>query len=107
MVTREAQWMQPAKGFLAGTIISVAQNKLEIKDLNNKIWNISIDEKTLIKSSANIAQEKKIKIIGEKLDENNFQAQEIRPWEGKGMGNGKGGGMMNGGGNRGGIMQEN
>jgi len=104
VVTKESQWMQPAKGFLAGTIISIAQNKLEIKDLNNKSWNISLDEKTLIKPSANISQEKMIKLIGERIDENNFKAQEIRPWQGKGMGNGK---MTGGDCNREGLMTGN
>lgn len=106
MVTKESQWMQPAKGFLAGTIISVAKNKLEIEDLNDKSWNISIDEKTSIKPSVNISQNEMIKIIGEKKDGGDFKAQEIRPWAGRGMGNGQNGGTMNSG-NRGGMMQGN
>jgi len=93
LVTKESQWMRPAKGFLAGTIILAAKNKLEIKDLNDKRWDISLDEKTLIKPSANISQNKMIKIIGEKKDGGNFKAQEIRPWAGRGMGNGR---MING-----------
>lgn len=107
MITKESQWMQPSKGFLAGTIISIAKNKLEIEDLNDKRWNVSIDEETLIKPSANISQNEIIKIIGEKKDEDNFKAQEIRPWTGKGMGNGQNRGSMDGNGNRGGMMQGN
>jgi hypothetical protein len=105
MITKESQWMQPSKGFLAGTIISVAKNKLEIKDLNDKRWDVSIDDKTLIRPSANIYQNEMIKIIGEKKGEDNFKAQEIRPWTGKGMGNGQNGGSLDGSGNRGGMMQ--
>jgi hypothetical protein len=45
-----------------------------------------------------------IKIIGEKTGGNDFKAKEIRPWAGKGMGNG---GMMNGGDRRGGMKQGN
>lgn len=107
MVTKESQWMQPAKGFLAGTIISVAKNKLEIEDLNNKKWNISLDEKVLIKPAANISQNEMIKIIGEKKDENNFKAREIRPWVGKGMGSGQNREMIKGGGKRNGMIPGN
>jgi hypothetical protein len=105
MVTKESQWMQPSKGFLAGTIISTSKNKLELNDLNGKNWNVNIDEGTLIKPSVNISQEEMIKIIGTKKDENSFKAREIRPWTGKGMGNGRNGEMMNGGGHRGNMRQ--
>lgn len=96
VITKEAQWMQPTKGFLAGTIISVSEKKPEIEDLNGKKWNIDIDDETLVKSSANISSAEMIKIIGVKTGENNFKAKEIRPWLGRGMMNSNGyhGGMM-------------
>ncbi|HBB36816.1 MAG: hypothetical protein UX02_C0003G0015 [Candidatus Moranbacteria bacterium GW2011_GWC1_45_18] len=84
MVTKESQWMQPSRGFLAGTITYVSENKIGIKDLNSDDWNINIDDNTLVKPSVNISREEMIKIIGTKTDENNFKAKEIRPWTGKG-----------------------
>lgn len=99
VVTREAQWMKPEKGLLAGTIISISKNELKIQDLKGKKWNVLVDDKTFIKSAVNLTQNEMIKIIGEEIAENNFKAQEIRPWEGKGMGNG--------GGNRKGMMLKN
>ena len=96
IVTKESQWMQPSKGFLAGTIISSSENKLEINDLSGKNWNINIDEKTLIRPSADISPEEMIKLIGKKVNEDNFKAEEIRPWRGRGMGNGRNRGMMQG-----------
>jgi hypothetical protein len=99
LVTKESQWMQPEKGFLAGTITSVSGNNLEIDDLNGKDWNIQTDEKTLIRPSVDVSQKEVIKIIGTKQDANNFKADEIRPWTGNGIGkgaNGRGGGMMRG-----------
>jgi len=107
IVTKESQWMQPTKGFLAGIIVSVSEKKLEIKDLNGEKWNISIDEETLVKPSVNISPEEMIKIIGVKTSENNFKSEEIRPWTGRGMGNDQNGGTMNGNGYRGGMMQGN
>lgn len=106
-ITKEAQWMQPAKGFLAGTIISASEMRLEIKDLDDKKWNVDIDENTSVKPSVNISKGEMIKLIGKEITENNFKAREIRPWLGKGMGNGQNGKMMNGGGNRGGLLREN
>jgi hypothetical protein len=110
IVTKEAQWMQPEKGFLAGTIIGSSNNKLEIDDLNGKNWNIEIGADTLIRPSVVISPQETIKIIGEKLGANNFKAGEIRPWNGKGKGggmNGQGNNMMGGAGNKNGRMQGN
>ena len=108
MVTKESQWMRPEKGFLAGTIISADSQELEIKDLDGADWNIQIDEKTLIRPAADISREETIKIIGKKQDANSFQADEIRPWVGKGMmgsANNSQRGMKDGG--RGGMMRGN
>ncbi len=105
VVTKESQWMQPSKGFLAGKIILVSEGGLEIKDLNGSNWNIDIDEKTSVKPSVNISQEEMIKIIGTKTGENNFKADEIRPWEGKRMGNSRNERAMNGSGRQGGMMR--
>lgn len=99
LVTKESQWMQPEKGFLAGTITSVSGNALEIDDLDGKDWNIEINEKTSIRPSVDVSQKEVIKIIGKKQDAKNFKADEIRPWIGSGTGkgaNGRGGGMMRG-----------
>lgn len=99
VITKESQWMQPSKGFLAGTITSVSENYLGIEDLDGNDWNINIDENTMVKPSANIYQKEKIKIIGTKKDGNNFEAKEIRPWTGKRM--------MNSGGYNGGMRRGN
>ncbi|MFA7319600.1 MAG: hypothetical protein WC022_03340 [Parcubacteria group bacterium] len=107
VITKESQWMQPTKGFLAGTIISAAEKKLEINDLNGNDWNVNIDEKTLVKPAASLSKGAMIKLIGEETAGNNFKALEIRPWSGKGMGNGQGGKMMNNGGNGGGLTRGN
>ncbi len=99
MVTKEIQWMQPEKGFLSGTITSISSNILTINDLNKKNWSVSLNEKTLVRPMANISAGEMIKIIGSKTGDNNFQANEIRPWMGGGMGSGsrQGNGMMNSG----------
>jgi hypothetical protein len=106
MVTKESQWMRPESGFLAGKINSVSEKNIGIDDLDGDSWNININEDTRVMPSVNISPEEIIKIIGTRENESNFKAKEIRPWEGKGAGNGPKGRMMNGG-NRGEIRQGN
>jgi hypothetical protein len=101
MVTKEAQWNNPLQGFLSGTIISKTNTELRIVDLNKKTWQVLLDEKTLIRPRANVADGQMIKIIGILVDGDSFQASEIRPWVGMGQG------MMGGGGYQGGMMRGN
>jgi hypothetical protein len=90
MMTKETQWMQPEKGFLSGTLVTVHTDKLDIIDLDGHAWSIFLDEETLIKPSAVIKVGEMIKIIGSKKDVNGFHAVEIRPWMGQGkMGRGQ------------------
>lgn len=96
MMTKEKQWMQPEKGFLAGKLIAISVNRWEIRDLNEQVWQVDLDEKTTLKPAVVIAKGETVKIIGTKKDSNNFQAIEIRPWAGQGMKNGLGGGMRRG-----------
>lgn len=96
MPTKESQWMQPAQGFLAGTIQSSDKYQMKLKDLNGSLWNIQMDEKTVVRPSVVLTPGQMIKIIGTKQSEQNFIAQEIRPWNGMGMMNGQGRGMMGG-----------
>lgn len=86
VVTKESQWTQPDKGFIAGKIISLSKNELEIRDLRGKKWNIIIDNKTRVAPSVNLSREEMIKIIGKMIADDNFGAQEIRPWKGPGKG---------------------
>ena len=94
MVTKESQWMQPEKGFLAGTIQSGAEQSLELGDLDGKRWEIPLNDKTLVRPSVRVIEGEMIKIIGKVKGDNVFEAVEIRPWMGRGMM--RGGGMLNG-----------
>lgn len=96
MMTRENQWMRPEEGFLAGTILNVSRNAITIQDLNGAHWEISLKADAIVRPLARIETGEMIKIIGRKKSENGFEAQEIRPWNGRNMnsgGNGRGGGM--------------
>lgn len=96
MVTKESQWMQPDKGFLAGKILSVSGNDLQLKDLAGKDWKIQIGPETLVRPAAQVSKNGTIKIIGQEKNVDTFSAQEIRPWEGRGTHAGTAGGTQKG-----------
>lgn len=73
-------WIQPEQGMLAGKIISVNDNYLEIIDFNGKRWQIKIGPQTTIKMRVSLINGTEIKILGKKIDEPTFTAEEIRPW---------------------------
>lgn len=97
MVMREAQWMQPERGLLAGTIERVTQDALVLIDLEGKKWEIEMNQGVVVRPAVNLSIGEMVKIIGTKKEKNVFKAGEIRPWIGRGMMPGGGRGMMGGG----------
>ena len=98
---RHIMWMNPEKGFLAGTIEKAPDKTMIIlKDLNGRDWWIDISE-TDWRGRLGPVKGTKIKLSGTRQKSDNgqasFKALEIRPWHGKGMGrmNGKHRGGMN------------
>jgi hypothetical protein len=97
IATMEKQWMQPEQGFLAGTISTVSNDEIILKDLDTLTWNVHLDEKTLVRPTVSLEQGQMIKIIGNEDGEQKFSATEIRPWVGqRAKGLKQGGGRMNG-----------
>ena len=75
-------WQNENKWLLIWKITEVSWNLLVFKDFNSKTWNILLNKntKTDIKHIVNIRVWEKIKIIWEKINDNNFEAKEIRPF---------------------------
>jgi hypothetical protein len=74
-------WSHPEDGLLSGTITKVGSDVIEIIDFNGFTWVVntkdsSIVENTLIKVGENV------KIIGDSVSPNIFNADEIRSWVG-------------------------
>ncbi len=77
---RKMTWIWPEKGLLAGVIISGDNYQhFWIRDFNNKDWNIN-GEGAFIMQRVEIKEDNKVRIIGEKLNGNNFKAHKIAPW---------------------------
>lgn len=84
--TCEKQWMQPERGLLAGTImkIELPENNFILKDLNNNKWKIKAN-RAIWKGKLTPTPGLKIKLIGKLMDDNTFEATEIRTWQGQGQ----------------------
>jgi len=74
--------MQPKRGLLAGTIIEIGlpENSFILRDLKNNRWEIEA-AKVIWKGKITPATGLKIKLIGKKINDNNFEVMEIRPWQ--------------------------
>ena len=60
------------------------ENNFMLMDLDNNRWKIETG-KVIWKGKLTPTTNLKIKLIGKRIDDNNFKAMEIRPWQ-KGQG---------------------
>jgi hypothetical protein len=88
--TGENQWMQPEKGLLGGTIVEIEPEKksLILKDYRGKEWTIDVSQ-ARVRGNLSITENLEIKIIGQQLSEDFFEAVEIRIPRGSQQGKGK------------------
>lgn len=87
-------WSIPDDGYLSGYIESVNSEYFQLKDFKNKVWKIYYDE-AFMPPVVMLEEGEKIKLIGKMKSENEFTADEIRPWGGQWrrmQGKGRGGG---------------
>jgi len=75
-------WNNPESGYLSGEITNINEVGFELKDFDGKTWIIT--GTPLIKGRIVIEVGQEIKIIGSQTGENDFVAEEIRPWNGVG-----------------------
>ncbi|MDP3899814.1 MAG: hypothetical protein Q8Q23_01905 [bacterium] len=76
---RQMMWQYPEKGLIAGKVVTfVAPNKFSVEDSRKNVWVIFGDSANL-RAPFDIVTGVPIKVIGRKIDEHNFFAEEIRP----------------------------
>jgi len=79
MFYKQNIWSKPSQGLLAGKIISeVVNDEFELVGLDRKTWLIK-KHKALVTPKVFLRLGEPIKVIGEQVDDNIFQAKEIRP----------------------------
>lgn len=82
---RHEMWDKPEKGLIGGKIIIFKDNNnFKIVSLEQKEWNI-FSEDPIVAPRLVLREGEKVKIIGEKIDEDIFEAEEIRPFMNKRM----------------------
>lgn len=73
-------WQDPQAGRLSGEIIEITNaNQFKFKDLKDKHW-IIYDDKAIYKHKFNRKPNIGIRIMGEIINNNEFRAQEIKPY---------------------------
>ena len=82
---REEVWMRPEEGLLSGDILNVNEKVIQLKDLEGNEWSIGYEDAT-VKYRVVLDVGARIKILGNVVSENVFEASEIRPWAGQGRG---------------------
>lgn len=91
------KWMNEGKGLLMGEIKKIYgedESVIMFLDINKKLWRINLDN-TFIPGFLQLSENLKIRVIGEKINDQIFVAHEIKPWPGHGNGKGKSKGIMN------------
>jgi len=76
---QEEIWENPDKGLLGGEVIAREGEVLAVKDFTGEVWAIDI-QAVEIPLSLEIKAGDKVKLVGKKTDEHNFQAYAIRFW---------------------------
>ena len=81
-------WNRPDQGYIAGEILSVDEKEmgngsesLQMEDLDKNRWDVDISD-ARIRRPVVLEQGQKIKVKGNALDENTFEASDVLPWEG-------------------------
>lgn len=80
MHKKEEMWNNPEKGLLAGVIVEYDQTNASLKSIDGQIWNVNIENLDL-PTNQKISEGQKIKVIGKKTGEFQFEAKEARPWD--------------------------
>lgn len=93
---RVMMWQSPEEGLLTGLVIEINGDKnFKLQDLRQKIWEIIADE-SLYGKTIELEPGVRVKVFGQKIKEDQFKAQIIRPILGPGGGLVPVGGMMTG-----------
>jgi len=79
ILNRYEIWSHPESGLLSGVITKVGENEIEIVDMDGYVWIVKMEALT-VKGKMNILENDRVKIIGKIVNDNVFQAEDIRLW---------------------------
>jgi hypothetical protein len=79
--TKEDVWIYPNKGLLGGTIYEIHGPELfSIDDRNGNTWSVRVATDTELERGATIATGTQIRLIGNMIGNDSFEARIVRPW---------------------------
>jgi hypothetical protein len=78
---RIERWQQAEKGVMAGKIIKIEFDLLELENLEKEIWKIDL-KKIPPQMKDKLKEEMIIGIMGEIIEKGLFEAEHLRPWRG-------------------------
>ncbi|MDT8393240.1 MAG: hypothetical protein RQ761_05325 [Bacteroidales bacterium] len=78
-------WSLPEEGYLAGYLLQINDSSAILKDFNEKEWLVDI-RTAVISQAVDLEKDELVKLIGRKLSNKQFLAEEVRPWGGFGRG---------------------
>jgi hypothetical protein len=79
ILNRHEVWSHPKEGLLSGKIILIVDNQLTVIDPDNYIWIVKINN-AIVEVPLKLEVGQRINILGDLIDVNVFNAEEIRPW---------------------------
>ena len=81
--TKENTWNQPEKGLLAGKIVSVSSSEIKLQSIDGVLWSVHIANATK-RGSVMLSVGEQVKMFGHQSGDARFDANEVRPWLGRG-----------------------
>lgn len=93
-VAPEDFWLRAEEGFLMGTVVSEIPDGFTIEDPDGETWGVIVTPGTDIRPRAVVEPGKDVKVVGERIDADIFEAEEVLPgapptFRGNGAGNGR------------------
>lgn len=96
----QKMWLEPEDGLLSGIIIETEDvppmrdpadgwKIIILEDWDENEWEVVIEEDTMMPPFLELTEDEAIRIIGEAIDENEFRAFGIKPWQKGFKGRGK------------------
>ncbi|MEZ4898034.1 MAG: hypothetical protein R2806_14430 [Saprospiraceae bacterium] len=80
---KQMLWSRPDEGMLAGKVLRVKENSMEMEDFDGQMWQVSLDG-TFIAPVVLLEPGEIVKLVGDQTGPVAFRAQEVRPWGGPG-----------------------
>lgn len=81
ILNRNEVWTHPEDGLLSGKITKIGDGEIEIIDADGITWVVDIAN-SMNRGKVDIKVGERVKILGDVIEDNSFEADEVRSWTG-------------------------